>query len=82
MLFDIGEQIRRERRRRGLSQASLASLLGMSRTTIGQIENGTVREIGIRKLMRLLEVLDLELRVRPAGTPPTLDELSEENERP
>lgn len=82
MLFEIGAEIRRERKRRGLSQASLAALLGMSRTTIGQIESGTIREIGVRKLLRLLEVLDLELRVRPAGTPPTLDELREENERP
>jgi len=47
----------------------------MSRTTISQIESGTVQEIGVRKLIRVLEYLDLELRVRPAGVPPTLDEL-------
>jgi len=78
MLFEIGQQIRQERKKRKLSQAKLASLLGMSRTTIGQIENGTVSEIGIRKLIRILDTLDLELRVRPAGAPPTLDELREE----
>jgi transcriptional regulator with XRE-family HTH domain len=50
----------------------------MSRTTIGQIENGTVQEIGVRKLIRILEFLGLELRVRPAGQPPTLEELREE----
>jgi len=55
-------------------------MLGMSRTTIGQIENGTVQDIGIRKLIRVLEILDLELRVRLAGTPPTLDELREEDD--
>lgn len=47
----------------------------MSRTTIGQIESGTVREIGVRKLIRILEYLGLELRVRQLGTPPTLEEL-------
>jgi transcriptional regulator with XRE-family HTH domain len=82
MLFDIGQHIRRERNKRKLSQAALAQLLGMSRTTIGQIENGTVGDIGIRKLIRILEILDLELRVRQAGTPPTLDELLEEDARP
>ncbi len=50
----------------------------MSRTTIGQIENGTVQEIGVRKLIRALEFLGLELRARPAGRPPTLEELREE----
>jgi transcriptional regulator with XRE-family HTH domain len=80
MFLEIGQQIRRERRKRKLSQAALASLLGMSRTTIGQIENGTIGEIGVRKLIRILEILDLELRVRIAGAPPTLDELREEDE--
>jgi transcriptional regulator with XRE-family HTH domain len=79
MLFTIGQQIRSERKRRKLSQAEVAKLLKMSRTTISQIESGTVQDIGVRKLIRILEVLGLELRVRSAGTPPTLDELREEN---
>jgi transcriptional regulator with XRE-family HTH domain len=78
MLFDIGQQIRTERKRRKLSQDDLARLLGMSRSTISQIESGTVQDIGVRKMIRILEVLGLELRVRSAGAPPTLDELREE----
>lgn len=78
MLFNIGQQIREARKKSGISQAELAKALGMSRTTIGQIENGSVQEIGVRKLIRILEFLGLELRVRPAGQPPTLDELREE----
>ena len=56
----------------------MADDLAMSRSTISQIESGTVQEIGVRKLIRILEYLGLELRVRPAGMPPTLDELREE----
>ncbi len=79
MLFEIGKHIRQERNKRKMSQATLASMLGMSRTTIGQIENGTIQDVGIRKLIRILEILDLELRVRMAGAPPTLDELREDD---
>lgn len=78
MLFNIGQQIRQARKKHKISQAELAKALGMSRTTIGQIENGTVQEIGVRKLIRMLEFLGLELRVRSAGQPPTLEELREE----
>ncbi|MFZ2397387.1 MAG: helix-turn-helix transcriptional regulator [Smithella sp.] len=78
MLFYIGKQIREARKSLKISQAEMAKYLGMSRTTIGQIENGTVPEIGVRKLIRILEYLGLELRVRPAGNPPTLEELREE----
>jgi len=80
MLCQIGEYIRRERKQRKMSQSALAKLLGMSRSTISQIETGTVQDIGVRKLIRILEVLDLELRVRPAGSPPTLDELREDDD--
>lgn len=75
MLFEIGEEIRKERKLRKISQEKIAKDLEMSRTTISQIESGTVQEIGVRKLIRILEYLNLELRVRPAGVPPTLDEL-------
>ena len=78
MIFEIGELVRKARKERRISQASIAQALGMSRTTIGQIENGVIQDIGVRKLIRILEFLGLELRARPAGRPPTLDELREE----
>jgi transcriptional regulator with XRE-family HTH domain len=75
MLFEIGKKIREVRKSRKISQAELGKILGMSRTTIGQIENGTVQDIGVRKMLRLLDYLGLEMKVRPAGKPPTLEEL-------
>jgi transcriptional regulator with XRE-family HTH domain len=75
MLFTIGSEIRTARRQRKITQAQLAKDLGMSRTTISQIEKGIVQEIGARKLIRILEYCGLELRVRPFGAPPTLEEL-------
>jgi len=80
MLFEIGKHIKKERKRRMLSQQTLASELGMSRTTISLIESGTVQDIGVRKLIRILVYLGLELRVRHSGKPPTLEELRESYE--
>lgn len=80
MLFEIGEHIRQARKHHHLTQAELAMALRMSRTTIGQIEQGTVQDIGIRKVIRLLEYLGLTLQIRPKGKPPTLEELREERE--
>ncbi len=75
MLFKIGEEIRNERKRRRLSQEDLSRETGVSRATISQIETGVVLEVGLRKVIRILDYLGLELRVRPAGAPPTLEEL-------
>jgi transcriptional regulator with XRE-family HTH domain len=80
MLFEIGSDIRKKRKYLRISQERIAIDLGMSRSTISQIEAGVVSEIGVRKLVRILEYLGLELRVRTAGLPPTLEELREEGD--
>jgi transcriptional regulator with XRE-family HTH domain len=50
MLFQIGRQIQLARKSRKVTQAELGKALGMSRTTIGQIERGTVQDIGERMM--------------------------------
>jgi transcriptional regulator with XRE-family HTH domain len=78
-MFDLGIAIRQARKGKRLTQAQLAEMAGIARKTLSQIETGTVTDIGIRKVARTLEVLGLELTVRPAGAPPTLEELQQEN---
>jgi len=69
------------RKERKLTLAQLAEMVSISRKTLGEIEAGTVVDIGIRKVERVLEVLGLELTVRPFGAPPTFEELQRENDR-
>ncbi len=78
-MFEIGEVLRASRKARpGASQAAVGGPLGMSRTTISRIENGTIPEIGIRKVMALCESLGLELVVRQKHARPTLQQLQSE----
>lgn len=67
----IGARIREARKAAGLSQAQLARRRGMSRSTISQIETGTIAEIGVRRLGGLLMELRLDLNVEQV-VPPTL----------
>lgn len=60
-LREIGNRIRSERRRKGLTQARLAEEAGLSRATLNGLENGTVRELGFHKLDAILRILGLEL---------------------
>lgn len=79
-MIRLGEKIKEQRKRYKISQAELARKTGISRTSLSQLESGTITDIGIRKVMRIFEYLGLELTVRPAGAPPTLDELREDRE--
>ena len=70
----IGKLIREERKRQGLSQQQLASLARLSRATLSAIENGTVPEVGVRKLETVLRLLGLTLCAMPIQRP-TLEQL-------
>jgi HTH-type transcriptional regulator/antitoxin HipB len=75
---EIGQKLREARKSLRRTQAEVAAPLGMSRATVSAIENGTVSEIGVRKLMALCASLGLALSVAPRGRRPTLIELREE----
>lgn len=77
-LYEIGQLIRKARKGRKLSQSSLGQQLGMSRATISGIENGTVSEIGIRKILSLCVALGLELLAQEKTKRPTLQQLMKE----
>jgi transcriptional regulator with XRE-family HTH domain len=62
-LEEIGHEIRRARLARGLSQAQLASAAGVTRTTLNLLENGLIKDLGIRKVEALLDELGLILAV-------------------
>jgi transcriptional regulator with XRE-family HTH domain len=71
----VGREVAAARKASGLSQTALGRAAGLSRPTISALERGVIPDLGVQKLIRLLEVLDLELLVRPAGHPVTLDDL-------
>jgi transcriptional regulator with XRE-family HTH domain len=60
---ELGNEIRRARLARGLTQAQLAADAGLSRQTLNLLENGLVRELGIRKVLALFDQLGVELTV-------------------
>jgi transcriptional regulator with XRE-family HTH domain len=68
-LAEVGIAVRRRREALGLSQKALAGLAGLSRATINQLEGGTLRDLGIAKLGRLLGLLGLDLTTRRAARP-------------
>jgi transcriptional regulator with XRE-family HTH domain len=56
----------------------MADHLGISRATINALENGRSGDIGIRKVMKILDYLGKELTVRDKSPFPTLEELRDE----
>jgi transcriptional regulator with XRE-family HTH domain len=66
-LQELGHEIRRARIGRGLTQAQLATAARLSRTTLNQLENGLFPDLGVKKVLAILETLKLDLAVKPAA---------------
>lgn len=71
----LGSQLREKRINRGLTQAQLAELAGLTRYKVIAVEKGTL-SIGMLAYARVLGALDCELAVIPAVMP-TLEELGD-----
>lgn len=67
-IHELGDALRERRSEMGLSQAQVATLSGLSRQTVNQIETGAVPDLGLNKAERLAAVVGLMLRV-DAGRP-------------
>jgi len=66
----LGAAVAGARQRLGLTKTALAAAAGLSRLTIAQLEAGTVCDLGIRKVHRVLGVLGLTMKVAdPAALP-------------
>jgi transcriptional regulator with XRE-family HTH domain len=79
-LNSIGVEIASQRKTVGMSQSTLAKAAGVSRATLGALENGRAGELGFSKVAKILAALGLELKVQEANPRrPTLDELLEED---
>lgn len=68
---DLASAITREIRRRGLTQTRAAALLGISQPDVSAIVNARIDGFSQERLERLLNALDMEVRIqvgpRPAG---------------
>lgn len=74
----LGLEIKKLRKERKWSQHDLEKYSNITKRTISKIENGFIDEVGIKKVEILLNLLDMELSLRPKGRPKTLEELQDE----
>jgi transcriptional regulator with XRE-family HTH domain len=62
---EIGNALRNARQAKGMTQATLAAVAGVSRTTVNQVENGVFPDLGAKKLLALLAAVGLDFALVP-----------------
>ncbi|WP_158567966.1 MULTISPECIES: helix-turn-helix transcriptional regulator [unclassified Duganella] len=66
-LAQIGSEIKSKRVQAGLLQEHVANFAGLSRVTINQLENGTLKDLGYAKLKAVLDILGLDIETVQAS---------------
>jgi transcriptional regulator with XRE-family HTH domain len=61
LLFELGSAVKARRTDMGLTQTALAKASGLSRATVNQVENNTLKDLSINRAGRLLGTLGLSL---------------------
>lgn len=80
-MTDLATTVKRARKAKGLTQEDLAKRAGISRPLLANLETGRLGELGVVKLLRILHVLELDLRLTELNlSRPTLDDLRAETE--
>lgn len=75
LMTELGQQIRLLRKRRGLTQATLAERAGMARSKLVLLEQGS-GSVAFESYARVAAALDMAIKLEPAQRP-TFEELGD-----
>lgn len=74
-LREFGAHMAQLRKEKKVSQEQLSRDLSISRATISSLENGTSSDVGIKKILQILDYLGYELTCKEKSPFPTFEEL-------
>ena len=77
-LPDVGNRFRQLRKKAHKTQSEVAGAVGMRQEALSRFESGRGTDFSLTKLLRLLQVLDVELDFVSATRRPTLSSVLEE----
>jgi len=77
-LKELGQEIQKLRKEKKLSQTELCEDLNISRATLSSLENGKGIDIGIRKVIWILDYLGYQISLKEKSKFPTLEDLRDE----
>jgi len=75
---EFGKKVALLRKSKNISQKEMAKDLNISRATISSLENAKTNDIGIKKVLQILDYLDNEIDFKEKSHFPTLEDLQNE----
>ncbi|NLQ19191.1 helix-turn-helix transcriptional regulator [Marinomonas sp. M1K-6] len=78
--LELGQFVKHARKARGVRQQQMADDLGLARATLSGFESGRTADIGLRKVLKMLEYLHYEVTPQAVSRLPTFESLLAERD--
>lgn len=75
---DFGIQISNLRKEQNITQNQIVNDVGISRTTLSGLENGTNTNIGFNKILQIIDYIGYKLDIKEKSKFQTFEELRDE----
>lgn len=77
---ELGQFVKHTRKAQGIRQQQMADDLGLARATLSGFESGRVADIGLRKVLKMLEYLHYDVTPHAVSRLPTFESLLAERD--
>lgn len=74
-LPELGQRFQALRKAAGKTQTEVATAVGMRQEALSRFESGRAADFSLAKLLRLLQVLEVQLDFKPLVRRPSLDDV-------
>ena len=72
---EIGQYIAKNRKNQNISQEQMATDINISRATLSNFENGKASDIGLKKVLLIVDYLGLQIELKPKSRFPIFEEV-------
>ncbi|WP_121628746.1 helix-turn-helix domain-containing protein [Poseidonibacter antarcticus] len=73
--YELGKELASLRKSKKISQQTIANDLHISRATISNFESGSFNDIGLKKVLQLVDYLGYELSLKEKSPFPTFEDI-------
>lgn len=73
--YELGKELATLRKSRNISQQAISKNLNISRATISNFESGTSSDIGLKKVLQIIDYLGYEINLKEKSPFPVFEDV-------
>ena len=73
--YELGKELATLRKSKNISQQTISKDLNISRATISNFESGTSSDIGLKKVLQIIDYLGYEINLKEKSPFPVFEEV-------